>query len=125
MAPANFSVSGKQYVSATFAQGDPSAVTYVGNAGSVADVTMQPAKPGDIITLSGIGFGPVTPQTAAGTMTTEASALNNPVTILFGETPANVIYAGLALNDVGMYQISLEVPNMSAGDWPLVSRWAG
>ena len=33
MAPTNFSVSGKQYVSATFAQGDPNAVTYVDAAG--------------------------------------------------------------------------------------------
>jgi uncharacterized protein (TIGR03437 family) len=81
--------------------------------------------PGDIITLSGIGFGPVTPDTGAGVMATNATALNNLVTILFGDTPAIVQYADLALNDVGMYQFIVQVPNIGAGDWPIKLQVGG
>src|SRR5213075_3085870 len=67
LAPASFAVAGKQYAVATFPSSDGS-VTYVGRAGAIAGVNMRPAKPGEVITLYGIGFGPVSPGTAAGSI---------------------------------------------------------
>jgi len=125
MAPANFKVSSTQYVSALFAASDPSSPVYAAPAGIADGVTTTPAMPDDIITLSGIGFGPVTPATGAGVLVTDPAALDNPVTILFGDTPATVLYAGLALNDVGMYQFIVQVPNIGAGDWPITLQVGG
>jgi len=50
LAPASFSVSGKQYLVAILPDG-----AYVGNPNLVAGLTFRPAKPGDIITVYGIG----------------------------------------------------------------------
>ena len=58
-------------------------------------------------------------------MATNATALNNLVTILFGDTPAIVQYADLALNDVGMYQFIVQVPNIGVGDWPIKLQVGG
>src|SRR5260370_3766248 len=125
MAPAAFKVSGTQYVSALFASSDPSNPVYAAPTGIADGVNTTPAMPGDIIILSGIGFGTVLPETSAGVMATQATALTNPVTILFCATPAIVQYAGLALNDVGMYQFIVQVPNIGAGDWPITLQVGG
>jgi uncharacterized protein (TIGR03437 family) len=125
MAPAAFKVSETQYVSALFASSDASNPVYAAPAGIADGVNTTPALPGDIIVLSGIGFGPVTPATAAGVMATDSSTLANPVTILFGDTPAIVQYAGLALNDVGMYQFIVQVPNIGPGDWAITLQVGG
>jgi uncharacterized protein (TIGR03437 family) len=119
LAPSSFTVGGKQYVVATLPTADGS-VVYAGPAGAVAGANMRPAKPGEVITLYGIGFGPVSPATTPGTIAQQLSSLTNPVTVQFGSTPATVQYAGLAPGFVGLYQFNVQVPNVVAGDWPLV-----
>jgi uncharacterized protein (TIGR03437 family) len=76
----------------------------------------HPAKAGDVLTIYGIGFGPVTPTTGAGVIATQATSLTNKVTFLFGQTPATVSYQGLAPSNVGLYQFNVQVPTVSAGD---------
>jgi uncharacterized protein (TIGR03437 family) len=125
MAPANLKTSNAQYVSAMLASSDPSNPVYAAPAGIADGVNTQPALPGDIVVLSGIGFGPVSPDTPAGVLATDQTTLDNPVTILFGNTPAVVQYAGLALNDVGMYQFIVQVPNVDSGDWPITIQLGG
>ena len=125
LAPASFSVNGKQYVVATFPSTDPNNVVYVGPAGAINGVTLQPAKSGDVITLYGIGFGPVSPSTGAGIIATQANTLTNPVTFLFGQTAATVLYGGLAPGFVGLYQFNLQVPSVGAGDWPVTAQAGG
>ncbi len=110
-APPPFVVNGKQYVGATFADG-----TYVAPAGAIPGVTSRPAKPGETIILYGIGFGPVTPDTPAGQIATVAARLNTSLQVMFGQTPAQVAYAGLAPGSVGLYQINVVVPNIAGGD---------
>jgi uncharacterized protein (TIGR03437 family) len=124
LAPPTFMVGSKQMVVATYPSNDATA-TFVGDTGSIAGLNLQPAKPGDVITLYGIGFGPVSPATAAGTIAMQATSVNNPVTIMFGQTQANVLYQGLAPNYVGLYQLNVQVPNVSAGDWPLTVQGGG
>jgi uncharacterized protein (TIGR03437 family) len=125
MAPAVFKTGGTQYLSALFAASDPGNPVYAGPAGIVEGTNTTPAMPGDLVVLSGIGFGPVSPDTAAGVMATDATALNNTLTILFGDTPAVVQYAGLALNDVGIYQFIVQVPDIGAGDSPITFQLGG
>ena len=59
LAPSSFLVGGKQYVAALFSDG----ATFVLPPGAVAGVPSRRAQPGDTITLYGVGFGPVTPNT--------------------------------------------------------------
>lgn len=118
LAPSAFLVGGKQFAVATFA--GTSTLTFVGTAGSVAGVTMRPARPGDVVTLYGIGFGPTNPAIATGTIASGTANLTNTVTAQIGGVPATVQYAGAAPNFVGLYQFNIMVPNVAAGDSALV-----
>jgi uncharacterized protein (TIGR03437 family) len=118
LAPSSFLVGGKQYVVATLATTDNSLV-YAGPAGAVAGVSMRPAKPGEVITLYGIGFGAVSPATAAGVIANQTSSVTSAVAAQFGTTPAVISYAGLAPGFVGLYQFNIQVPNVLPGDYPL------
>lgn len=125
LAPPAFAVNGKQYVVATYPVTDSDTLVYVGPSGAISGVMTRPAKPGDVITLYGIGFGPVSSGTGAGTIATQATVLTNQVSLLFGQTPATLLYSGLAPNFVGLYQFNVQVPSVSAGDWPLVVQVGG
>ena len=111
LAPAAFKVNGTQYLVAQFAD-----QVYVGNTGLIAGVAFRPAKPGDSITIYGIGFGDVTPSIPGGTIVTQLNSLAAPLTFKFGSTDATVTYKGLAPNFVGLYQFNVTVPNVADGD---------
>ena len=111
LAPAQFSVGGKQY--AVAALSGPS--TYALPAGAIAGVASQPVQPGASITLYGIGFGPVTGNVPAGQIAQVANSLTLPLTVLIGGTQAQVTYAGSAPASVGLYQFNVTVPNVAAG----------
>lgn len=113
---APFNLNGKQYVAA-FQQS-----TIVASPGYDA------VKPGDIITLYGLGFGPTNPVVPAGQLNTGTATLTGTVDITFGSTPIPVSqydYFGLAPNFVGVYQFNITVPNVPNGDYPLNVRLNG
>ena len=111
LAPAAFKIGANQYVVAQFADG-----TYVLPAKAIAGVNSRPAKPGETIIIYGVGFGTVTPDSPAGQIVTQSNQLTLPFEILFGDTPAEVPYAGLAPGLVGVYQFNVIVPQVSDGD---------
>jgi uncharacterized protein (TIGR03437 family) len=106
-AQAPFMVNNKQYVVAQLVD-----QTFTG-------MPSHPAKPGDVLTIYGIGFGPVTPTTPAGTIATQITKLMTNATFNFGSTPATVTYQGLAPSNVGLYQFNVVVPNVAVGDTAL------
>jgi uncharacterized protein (TIGR03437 family) len=122
LAPASFLLPGnppeevlnKQYLVALYNDG----VTFVGNPGLIPGVPFRPAKPGDMITAYGIGFGAVTPVIAPGVVVSQTNGIPN-LSISFGQTPAVVTYAGLAPNAVGLYQFNITVPQVAAGDYQI------
>jgi uncharacterized protein (TIGR03437 family) len=79
-------------------------------------VPWRRAQPGDIITLYGVGFGPVTPAISAGQIVQQANALTTGMQLFFAGTAAPMSYAGLAPGAVGLYQFNITVPNVSASD---------
>ena len=111
LAPLAFSIQGKQYVVALFSN----TLTYVLPI-AVAGVSTARAKPGDSITLYGIGFGTVTPDIPAGQIVQPTNALQSDLKISLGGVQANITYAGLAPNYVGLYQFNVVVPNIPASD---------
>jgi uncharacterized protein (TIGR03437 family) len=112
-APAQFIVSGKQYVGATFTDG----VTFVAPPGAIPGYTSRQAKPGETIILYGVGFGTVGPGVPPGQITEQANTLTTPVQFNFGATAAGVpLYYGLAANFVGLYEFYVVVPSVANSD---------
>ena len=111
LAPASFQIGGQQYVVALLPDG-----TYVLPSGAISGLVSRPAQPGDTITLYGIGFGSVTPASPAGQIVSGETQLTQPLQILFGQTPGQVTYDGLAPGFVGLYQFDVVVPNVASGD---------
>jgi len=112
LAPSQFQIGGKQYVGALFSDG----VTYVLPPGVVSGVTSQRAKPGETITLYGVGFGSVIPNIPAGQIVEESNQLASSFQISFGGTSADLTFFGLAPQAIGLYQFNVVVPNVSAND---------
>ena len=114
LATSAFNIGGKQYLVALYQDG----VTFVGNVGLIAGVPFRPAKPGDVITIYGIGFGAVTPAQTPGVVVAQQNAIAG-LTVSFGQTAATTGYAGLAPGNIGLYQINITVPNVPAGDYQI------
>jgi len=111
-APPALYINGNQYVAAFLSDG----VTRVLPPGTLPGVTSRQAKPGETITIYGIGFGPAVPSGSttpipAGQIVQQTNAITEPLLLLFGNTPATTTYAGLAPGLVGLYQINVVVPS--------------
>ncbi len=111
-APPAFYINGNQYAAALLSDGK----TYVLPPGTIPGVTSRQAKPGETITIYGIGFGPSDPAGSttpipAGQIVQQSNAITTPLTVLFGNTPAMTTYAGLAPGLVGLYQLNVVVPS--------------
>jgi protocatechuate 3,4-dioxygenase beta subunit len=108
----------QDYVLATDTRGG-----YVAPVNIASGTTSLPARPGDIVTLWGTGFGPTNPAYTAGEVLNGAAPLQNPVKIRIGQATATVQYAALA--SVGVYQFNLVVPDLPNGDYPVTAEVAG
>jgi uncharacterized protein (TIGR03437 family) len=105
VAPAFFEYPGTNYAAASrlpdYASiADPAAV-----AGTV------PAKPGDLVVLWGTGFGPTNPPVAAGTVVRGAPATTISPTVMVGGAAAEVVSTVLTTDSVGLYQVTLRIPD--------------
>ena len=92
----------------------------VGEEGAIPGRESRPAVAGDVVTLFGTGFGPVSPPLWTGEFAWEAAPLaTTSVRALIGaiEVPReNILYAGAAPSAPGLYQLSVLVPdNVAAG----------
>jgi len=119
-APPSLKVGGNQYVGALFSDG----ATYALPPGAVSGIASRRANPGDIVTLYGVGFGPVTPNIPAGQVVQQSNSLPS-FQISIAGTPATVMYAGLAPDAIGLYQFNVVIPNVTASDTALVTFSVG
>jgi uncharacterized protein (TIGR03437 family) len=108
-----FNVGGKQFLVATFG----AQALYVGNTTMIPGAS-RPAKPGDSIWLYGIGFGDVQ-GSAPGVIAPGGTTLATPVTISFGQVPADITYKGLYPSFVGLNLFIVTVPNVADGDYAI------
>jgi uncharacterized protein (TIGR03437 family) len=107
----SFVINGNQNVVAQFSN----TTTFVLPI-ALAGATTARAKAGDLLTIYGIGFGPVTPTIAAGQIVQQTNMLQNNLTITFAGVPATITYAGLGPANVGLYQFNVVVPNIAPSD---------
>ena len=93
--------------------------TFAVKDGEFPGTQTTPAKPGDIITLWGTGFGPLSPAAPGGKVPSGGPYhMTTAPTITIGGMPAE--YVGGALSPyAGLYQIAIKVPNLTDGDWPI------
>jgi uncharacterized protein (TIGR03437 family) len=112
LAPPSFNVNGTQYVAAFSSDFS----SYALPTGAIQGINSKPPSPGLTIILYGIGFGAVTPNIPAGQIAQQQNTLTNTFSISIGGLPAQVEYAGLAPNYVGLYQFNIVVPQVAVGN---------
>ena len=127
LAKSAFAVGGKQYVVAQFAVGTD-AGNFVLPPGTLgANTPTRQAKPGETVTIYGVGLGPVQDANGqtipAGTIVgaQELNKLTNPFSMSIGGSSATLIYQGLATQFVGLYQFNVTVPNIANNDFAPLS----
>jgi uncharacterized protein (TIGR03437 family) len=95
--------------------------------GTFPGLTTVPAKPGEVITLWGTGFGPVAPFVPAGQVPGQyaGATTTNPVTVSLNGT--NVTVLGAALSGYpGDYQVAIQIPaSLPSGDYTLTATIGG
>lgn len=111
LAPDAVTLNGIHYAVALF----PDAVTYVLPNGSVPGLQTRRARPGDTITLYGVGFGGVSPNINAGLIVQQSNNLSG-FQLSLGGQAATVQYAGLVSGFLGLYQFNIVVPQIAASD---------
>lgn len=83
-----------------------------------------PAKPGEIISLFGTGFGQTNPPIPDGTILSGASNLVTPVTIRIGGVVADVSFQGQTAT--GLYQFNVKIPESTLdGDAAVTAEIGG
>jgi uncharacterized protein (TIGR03437 family) len=121
LSPSSFNIGSVQYITAFIYPDEAFALP----AGAMPGANSRPAVPGDVLTLYGIGFGPVMPSTPAGQLVQATNNLALPFQVSVGGVPATVQYAGLAPTYTGLYQFNITVPNVPAGNQPLTFTLKG
>jgi uncharacterized protein (TIGR03437 family) len=96
---------------------------------SIPGYPVRPAKPGETLTIYGIGFGPAIDSSngsvPVGQIVGVANQLVNQIQVQVNGVPATLAYAGFAPSQVGLYQFNLVVPTVPDGDWPLTFTQSG
>ena len=92
---------------------DVSTGTYVGVPNLLAGANFAPAKPGDVLTLYGTGFGITNPAVATGELPAASSGVAGSLQVTVGGVAlgkTDLLYAGVAPGNAGLYQINLHLP---------------
>jgi uncharacterized protein (TIGR03437 family) len=93
-------------------------------AGSIAGASCRPAAAGETIELFMTGLGTnLSPPAPDGILLPSASTLLDPVTVTLGGAACPVLYQGLV--SPGLYQINLQIPEIAAGNEPLMVSAGG
>jgi uncharacterized protein (TIGR03437 family) len=87
-----------------------------GPAGSIPGIATRPAKPGETIIILATGLGAVSPSIATGAASSDAlrNATTKPSVLIAGAA-AQVSFAGLSPQFVGVNQLNVVVPSVPAG----------
>jgi uncharacterized protein (TIGR03437 family) len=110
-----FAIGGKQYVVAQTKDFS----SFIGNPGMLSGLNFLAAKPGDTVIIYALGCGPTNPETHAGVVAGQNSPLALSYEVQVGRVPAEVTFAGMVANTIGLYQFNVVIPNVPAGDQPI------
>lgn len=123
LSPGFFTFDGK-YVAAA----DATTGGFIGKTGLFASAPnlTTPAKPGQLITLYGTGFGPTSPAIPQGQITDKVYSLSPLPVLNIGSSAAAVAFAGLVPPFAQVYQFNVTIPATAAdGDLLIFSQQPG
>jgi uncharacterized protein (TIGR03437 family) len=110
------------------------AAQIAGTSITVAEPTLvpgaRPARPGEIVTLYGTGFGDTSPPVTTGQLAPSAAKLANSFTVTIGGTTLpdqDVLYGGTSPGSLcGLYQFNIRIPTSTPnGDLPVTINIGG
>lgn len=81
--------------------------------------TVNPVRPGDVLTIYATGLGRTSPEVPSGTPAPDDQLSNAdiPTAVKIGGVPADVLFAGLTPGQIGIYQINVQVSgSIATGD---------
>ena len=106
-------VGGKPYLVAVVND----SLTYIlPSSANASGIASRPARPGEVISFFGKGFGAVNPAPAPDQMVLQMNTLSDSFKVQIGGVAAAVDYAGLALQAIGLYQFNVVVPAIPDAD---------
>ncbi|HTC35874.1 MAG TPA: hypothetical protein VK724_21030 [Bryobacteraceae bacterium] len=110
--PGIFAFNNTLAIASNFSDG-----SYPWPVGAVAGLTSHPAKMGDVLVIYATGLGAVNGTTPANGDNTGGATISNQVTpqVLIGGVSAQVAFAGLSPQFVGVNQLNVVVPNVAPG----------
>jgi uncharacterized protein (TIGR03437 family) len=92
----------------------------LGPTGNALGYPTVAAKPGDIVEIFGVGFGPTSPATTSGQAFSGAAPAANPVNLLINGIKVTATFTGLS--SAGLFQINLTIPpGLGTGDLSLAA----
>lgn len=115
----SFAGNGKKYASATLSASN----LYYGSADLLPGVASKVAAPGDVVELWGTGFGPTKESRPIGSIVTQPSETQSPVTVQIGSAQVPASFAGLV--GAGLYQVNVTVPDMPDGEYSVIATVNG
>lgn len=123
LAPAFFTFNGKSIAARVAGQAD-----IIADPAVVSGAT--PAKPSQLVSLFGSGFGLTSPSAQAGDIVAGLSPITGSYTLTIGGTQiaaSDVQYIGLAPQSIsGLYQLNVKLPDgLAEGDQPVVLTIGG
>lgn len=110
-----FAIGGKNYVVAQTSDFR----SFIGNPNMLAGLSFTQAKPGQTVLIFFLGGGPTNPPTPAGVVAAQNSPMASSFEVRIGGVRAEVPFAGIVANTIGLYQLNVVIPNVSAGDQPI------
>ncbi|MBZ5624778.1 MAG: M36 family metallopeptidase [Acidobacteriia bacterium] len=95
----------------------------IGPADLTGSLSLSPAKPGDVLVIYGVSFGPTDPVFAPGQLVSGPGATVTPPAVNLGGVdldPSDILYAGVCAGTFACYQLNIRVPaNLPDGNLPL------
>ncbi|MEZ5355278.1 MAG: hypothetical protein R2762_21805 [Bryobacteraceae bacterium] len=90
--------------------------SFVGRPGMIQGLNFRPARPGETVIVFALGCGPTDPPTKAGAVNPQLARLALPFELHIGGVTADVGFAGMLGNTIGLYQINAVIPPLPPGE---------
>jgi uncharacterized protein (TIGR03437 family) len=97
------------------------------NQDGTVNAPNHPAAPGSTVSLLATGLGPTEPQAVTGLVAPQNPAFTPmvPLSATLGAETAPIVSASLAPGLVGVFSVTLQIPNFAPGTYPLVIQSNG
>ncbi|MEZ5401810.1 MAG: hypothetical protein R2729_19205 [Bryobacteraceae bacterium] len=93
--------------------------SFVGRPGMIQGLNFRAARPGETVIAFALGCGPTDPPTKAGAVNPQLARLALPFEVRIGGVAAQVGFAGMLGDTIGLYQLNIVIPTLPPGEHPI------